>query len=882
MDDTPTTPPDLAVRGDRERDRSAETVHVDGSSSSSSWDAFLARLRDLGPAWRRYDEREAIDTGGMGAISRVRDTVVGRSVAMKVIRDVEEPKAGESADVDDRTLGRFLEEAQVTGQLDHPNIVPVHDVGLDEEGRVFFTMKLVRGDDLRAVFREVRDDGEWTKTRVLSEVILRVCDAMAFAHDKGVLHRDLKPGNVMVGRFGEVYVMDWGLARILGEEDRHDLRIDAGRSVSMAQSERRRRAEMTPDAALFTMDGQIVGTPAYMPPEQARGDIPSIGPHSDVYAVGAMIYHLLAGHMPYVPQSAVGNPYAIWQRVQEGPPVSLHQEAPDTPAELIAICERAMARDVGERYPDMRALAADLRAFLSNRVVSAYRTGAWEELKLWTRRNRSLAATAALAMVSVTALSIFALLERGKAREHARRAEQSAQTARDEARRADLRADDLLRLSDARRLAELKAETDALWPAHPALLERMDGWLSRAADLAANLAGHEEKLAELRRDGVPIGVADTAEEMRARSYDFGEDTEASWWHDAVRDLVVDLHAFQDDDPFRPTIASVVSRRRFAATVLDDTVTGDEAVARWDDARAAIREHPLYGGLDISPQIGLLPLGADAESTLWEFWHVASGARPTRGPDGRHEIAPETGVVLVLIPGGEYPIGAQRDDPEGELFDPAATAAERVERVAIEPFFLSKYELTLAQWQRATGGNPSWWLANYPTGSTTQTCPIENISWHAAVDGLRRLGLQLPTQSQWEVAARAGATTPWYCGADATSLATHANIADRSFRRTHTTATDYESFDDGADRPTEVGRYQPNRFGLFDVHGNVWEWCLDPYHARARQGGEAPNRVIRGGSYYDRAHLARLAYRHMSTPDFRGSVIGCRPARPVDP
>jgi serine/threonine protein kinase len=146
---------------------------------------------------------------------------------MKVVLGHGDPGKGETPPVDEKTLGRFVEEAQVTGQLDHPGIVPVHEIGVDAEGRVYFTMRLVQGDDLRAVFEQLRaGQGGWTQTRVLG-VILKVCEAMAFAHAKGVIHRDLKPANIMVGRFGEAYVMDWGLARVLDREDERDIRVRA-------------------------------------------------------------------------------------------------------------------------------------------------------------------------------------------------------------------------------------------------------------------------------------------------------------------------------------------------------------------------------------------------------------------------------------------------------------------------------------------------------------------------------------------------------------------------------------------------------------------------------------------------------------------------------
>jgi len=299
----------------------------------------LSRLASRGAG--RYRLKGEVARGGQGAVLRVWDDELHRNLAMKVTLgrlsgssppagappgaaagDAAAAGAGPAGEpptqpAAPRTVSRFLEEAQITGQLDHPGIVPVHELGLDSQGRVFFTMKLVKGEDLGKVFARVHaGEPGWSVTRVLS-LLLRVCEAMAYAHSKRVIHRDLKPTNVMVGRYGEVYVMDWGLARVLDREDDKDVRVrpQAAPSVTEVQSERRQRAAADPDSPLVTMDGDIVGTPAYMSPEQACGRLDAMGPASDVYALGAMLYHLLAGRMPYVTPGAQVNNYAIWSRV---------------------------------------------------------------------------------------------------------------------------------------------------------------------------------------------------------------------------------------------------------------------------------------------------------------------------------------------------------------------------------------------------------------------------------------------------------------------------------------------------------------------------------------------------------------------------------------
>jgi len=220
----------------------------------------------------RYALEGEVARGGMGVIWRVRDCDLSRTLAMKVMTG----GAGSSQQAADATkklgLARFLEEAQVTAQLDHPGIVPVHEVGFDEQGRPFFTMKLVKGRDLNEIFKLAREEKEdWNLPRAVG-VVVKACQALAYAHSKGVIHRDLKPANFMVGRFGEVFVMDWGLAKITGRKDLHDIRPANTQLTSASlHSPRRDAAESTPDSPLITMDGSVVGTPAYMPPEQARG-----------------------------------------------------------------------------------------------------------------------------------------------------------------------------------------------------------------------------------------------------------------------------------------------------------------------------------------------------------------------------------------------------------------------------------------------------------------------------------------------------------------------------------------------------------------------------------------------------------------------------------
>jgi serine/threonine protein kinase len=378
--------------------------------ASTATAALMDRLEeapklDIG----RYEFEGEVDRGGMGAIFKIHDRHLNRHLAMKVLLERQPPRDDFEHQLAHQLLGRFLEEAQVTSQLDHPGVVPVHELGLDQNGKVFFTMRLVKGRTASAVFRDAHHgEADWTVTRAL-EVILKVCDTMAYAHDKGVLHRDLKPSNVMVGRFGEVYVMDWGLAKVVGQKDQHDLRIqpEQANTISHVDSARKRDADTDGGSSVVSMDGQKLGTPSYMPPEQARSEVLDV--RADIYAIGAMLYELLAGRAPYTIPGLHQPAYRILNDVVDGPPKRIEELRKEVPAELVAIVDKAMARDREGRYPNVTALAIDLRAFLDLRSVKAYRTGALVELKLWVRRNKPLARSLVFATLSLLAGTIVSL-----------------------------------------------------------------------------------------------------------------------------------------------------------------------------------------------------------------------------------------------------------------------------------------------------------------------------------------------------------------------------------------------------------------------------------------------------------------------------------------
>ncbi|MEZ5966522.1 MAG: serine/threonine-protein kinase [Planctomycetota bacterium] len=373
--------------------------------------ARVASLSDLEVALRhrRYRALGELGRGGMGIVLHVWDEHLQRPLAMKVLAEQRPDSGGEFAGTGSQRLGRFLDEAQVTGQLAHPGVVPVHDLGIDEDGRVYFTMSRIQGQDLRGIIRRLHaGDPTWSQARVLG-IVLRVCEAVAFAHANGIVHRDLKPANVMVGEFGETYVLDWGLARV--------------RAPAPAVSQPSAGGDGA-DAELRTQDGDVVGTPAFMAPEQARGEAERVGPRSDVYSLGAMIYDVVAGRAPYSDLATTSR--GVLALAVERPPTPLEDLSRDVAPELAAVCKKAMAQRCEKRYPSVEALADDLRAFLEVRVVRAYESGTVAEARKWIRRNKALAGTGLAAFLALAGGLAVSLVQKSAADANAARADSNA------------------------------------------------------------------------------------------------------------------------------------------------------------------------------------------------------------------------------------------------------------------------------------------------------------------------------------------------------------------------------------------------------------------------------------------------------------------------
>ncbi len=353
----------------------------------------------------RYRILAEIGRGGMGRVFRALDIDLEREVALKVV-DLE--PVG-TADTPQRRafLARFLTEAQLTAQLEHPSIVPLHDLGIDRTGQLYYTMKLVEGRTLEewiTEWHEGLEAGRPFPTAELLRILLQICDALALANERGVIHRDLKPSNVMIGRFGEVHVMDWGLAKLLGASEP---------AAAAAQS-----ARSKPDSP--SVAGDVLGTPSHMAPEQAAGDSALLDQRVDVYGVGAILHHALHNSPPNRPAEAhTSTSSASW-----------------IPPELNAVLRRALDPAAARRYSSVAALSQDLRAFLEARPGSAWRDGPARQLVKWTRRQPGRAVlVGASAVLVLIVLLAWAVIQRTA--EHARLQLARADAAEERSRLSD-------------------------------------------------------------------------------------------------------------------------------------------------------------------------------------------------------------------------------------------------------------------------------------------------------------------------------------------------------------------------------------------------------------------------------------------------------------
>ncbi|MCM8542530.1 MAG: serine/threonine protein kinase [Lentisphaeraceae bacterium] len=347
-----------------------------------------ATAKDLLVKGEKYQVNNLIAKGGMAVVFEAKDKNCRRKVALKVIRD--------SHSKHPEVIHRFIEEAQIAAQLDHPNILPIYDLSLDSNEKPFYAMKMVKGYTLEEIIQKIRcEDKELIKEYPLSrllQIFIKICEAVQFAASKGVVHRDLKPENIMIGKFGEVFIMDWGIAKIL----------DEGTSENKASESLENIIESIKHDGDFkiatTMQGQILGTPSFMAPEQVYSEDGEIDTRADVYALGGILYNILVLDTPHnemnikalLRNKIVGKFPTPEKRAAQTKNVLNHLPGRKIPVPLSAVCQKALSIRPDDRYQSAKELQEDVEAFTNGFATQAEGASQVKLVKLLFLRHRRL------------------------------------------------------------------------------------------------------------------------------------------------------------------------------------------------------------------------------------------------------------------------------------------------------------------------------------------------------------------------------------------------------------------------------------------------------------------------------------------------------------
>jgi serine/threonine-protein kinase len=764
-----------------------------------------------------YPVENTLGEGGMGQVLRVRDPDLNRRMALKIIK----PKAATP-----EGLRRFMAEARLTARLHHPGIVAVHNTGALADGRVYYTMEEVRGQTLEEVIKKLHyptnDPTDGLTLRRVVGWFHAACEAVAYAHSNGVIHRDLKPENIMIGAFGEVRVMDWGIARVTEEFPAAD--SDEPTLIDPEWSAKR------------TMEGNPIGTPMYMAPEQARGQLDLLGPHSDVYALGAGLFQVLTGRTPRTGRNAMGVMMQVI--MNERRPLEGALPIPDALAE---ICDRAMEAAPEARFPNADQMAKALAAWLEGarkRADALALVARADQLKPVVAEARAQAhAARAEARRMLNGLARYAPLEDKR----------PAWALLDQAKQ--------YRRSAERAAADVEQQLRAALSHVPELVE--------AHERLARLYQHHHAAAELARDEAETIRYEVLLKGHVNALPATHAKRQHWLAYLSGQGRLSLNTQPPGAQVQLFEYESIDRIRHAVPVAGPPRT------------------PMKG-LSVAKGSYLVELTAAHRATVRYPVRIERGAHWTGQPTQSdtlgtvwlppaHSLGPEE----LYVAAGPAQLGG----------DTSAIDARPSQTVWLDGFCIQRDPVTNAAYlafitdlvRRGKEQDAIRWAPKVDVsgeaGSTytwSQDLPVVMISWHAAQayaawrSERDELPWRLPTENEWEKAARGvdGRFYPWGDHADPTLC----RMRDSEpMPRPLVAVTAH---------PLDVSPY-----GVRGLGGNVRDWTADAFD---EDGGIDAHRVVRGGAWSDSSDGCRSASRFPAAPHLPRDTVGIRLVRSIGP
>jgi len=882
----------------------------------------------------QYKIIKVLGEGGMGIVYLAEQkSPVSREVALKVIKRGMDSK---------EAVARFDLERQALAMMAHASISSVYDAGVTEQGQLYYVMEYVSGPSITDYCNK-----KHLTTKERLALFIQVCHAVQHAHQKGIIHRDLKPSNVLMAHEGAKAapkIIDFGVAKDtdqeLGSKTRYTM---LGSIVGTPEYMSPEQADLGQLDIDTRTDIYTLGVLLY---ELLVGQTPFDFSNSSGKRYSD-IQHRIQKEVPEKPSQRVCNlgDKPLCDRQNRGGGFKALRK--QLQGDLDWIVMKAMEKDRMLRYASASELAADVARHMNNEPVQAGPPSAVYRFKKFVSKNRkTVTGVSALLCVLILGLSISLRLYF-----IAEKAESVAKQ----------RLEDYYKLSDLYLVNSLTEDAEKLWPARIRKIPEIENWLEKAETLKSRLGNHRDKLNDMRRRSLfynddakisdrathpkaeyleglkkikgrlenvirekkpvadamggdiktkekiinaPLQLASINETIESveneilngrRTWIF-EDTEEQLLHDRLTRLVDELEVFASSGGVMENVRKRIQTAREVErkTLVDFKDEWSKAVKSIGD----IRTCPLYGGLVIKPQEGLIPFGRDPDSGLFEFAAPETGALPSRGQDKKIRMESDSCLILILVPGGSFKMGAsnrQEDRLSNGNYDPWAFPREGpVHEVKIQPYFISKYEMTREQWRKISSQayDPFCPIDDQTIDESinNEAVPVIYLSWLDCRKYLNRIGLDLPTEAQWEFAARAASSSIWCTGNDKLSVKGAANLRDIEAKKEGLPIGRIHEdwLNDGFSRIAPIGCFRPNSYGLHDVIGNVYEWCLDGYEVyeypinegdgkRILDQLDAESHVVRGGSWYTLAVFARSAFRVDIQPMRRTEELGVRPA-----